>query len=75
MKQITCYELYLGITIGMYQMNTAGPLLYHINMRPERDSNLGLSISHKLNHEAATLTTRPPPPDENLILNWIMNMF
>ena len=27
------------------------------------DSNLGLSMSHRLNYEAAPLTTRTPQPD------------
>ena len=27
---------------------------------PKPDSNLGLSLSHKLNYEAAALTTQPP---------------
>ena len=28
-------------------------------MCPERDSNLGLSMSHRLNYEEAALTTQP----------------
>ena len=32
-------------------------------MCPEQDSNLGLSMSHRLNYEAAALTTQPPQLD------------
>ena len=38
--------------------------LYHINMCPYRDSNLGLSMTHRLKYEAAAITTRPPQPDD-----------
>ena len=32
-------------------------------MCPEQDSNLGLSMNHRLNYEVAALTARPPRPD------------
>ena len=46
-------EVYSGSMIPFYSE------FYHINV-PKRDSNLGLIMSHRLNYEAAALTTRPP---------------
>ena len=38
-------------------------------MCPERDLNLGLSISHRLNYEATALTTPPPRSDNTTIVS------
>ena len=40
---------------------------------PKRHLNLGLSMSHGLNHEAAALTTRPPWPDYDFKLRYYDN--
>ena len=50
--------------IGMYRINMSGSIMVQLNLCvPSGIQTWGLSISHRVNYEAAALTSQPPRPD------------
>ena len=57
-----------------HPINDYNQEINHVHKLTKRDSNLGLSMSHIVNYEAAALTTQPPRLDPSFLL-WFVRTY